>query len=71
MLGEKKHLQRRTEQKASCKMPPGTALAAVVNKNGELRPVDGDLLLEADDEVVAITPPDKEDQLWKALTGGP
>lgn len=52
-------------------MPPGTALAAVVNKNGELRPVDGDLLLEADDEVVAITPPDKEDQLWKALTGGP
>jgi trk system potassium uptake protein TrkA len=51
-------------------LPAGTALAAVVAKNGELRPVVGGLQLEVGDEIVAITPPEKEDQLWKALTGG-
>jgi trk system potassium uptake protein TrkA len=50
-------------------LPPGTSLAAVVAKNGELRPIADDLLLQEDDEVVAITSPDKEDQLWRALTG--
>ena len=51
-------------------LPSGTSLAAVVGKNGELRTIGHDLLLEAGDEIVAITPPEKEDQLWKALTGG-
>jgi trk system potassium uptake protein TrkA len=51
-------------------LPPGTALAAVVGKNGELRTIDPDLELQEGDEIVAITPPEKEDLLWKALTGG-
>jgi trk system potassium uptake protein len=51
-------------------LPAGTSLAAVVTKQGEIKSVDDDLLLEQDDEIVAITPPDKETQLWRALTGG-
>ncbi len=53
------------------RLPAGTRLAAVIGKNGELRPVEEGVLLEADDQVVAITPPEKEEVLWKALTGGP
>ena len=52
------------------RMPAGTTLAAVIGKNGELRPVADELQLEADDEVVAITPPEKEALVWQALTGG-
>ena len=37
---------------------------------GQLRPIRDDLRLEANDEVVAITPPESEDALWRALTGG-
>ena len=51
-------------------LPPGTTLAAVVAKNGELRPVNDELELAEGDEIVAITPPEQEDQLWKVLTGG-
>lgn len=51
-------------------LPPGTSLVSVVGKNGELRPAGDDAPLQEDDEVVAITPPDKEKQLWQALTGG-
>jgi trk system potassium uptake protein len=51
-------------------LPSGTSLAAVVDKNGEIKSLGDDLQLEQDDEIVAITPPDKETQLWKALTGG-
>ena len=51
-------------------LPTGTSLAAVVAKNGEVRRVEPGLLIEAEDQVVAITPPEKEDQLWKTLTGG-
>ena len=51
-------------------LPPGTSLVSVVGKDGELRSVDDHSPLQEDDEVVAITPPDKEKQLWRALTGG-
>lgn len=51
-------------------LPAGTALAAVIGKNGELRPIAGDPELSAEDEVVAITPPEREAQLALALTGG-
>jgi len=50
-------------------LPAGTSLAAVVAKNGEIRKVADDLQLQADDQVVAITPPDKENELWRSLTG--
>ncbi len=50
--------------------PTGATPAAVIGKDGQLRPIRDDLRLEADDEVVAITPPEKEDALWRALTGG-
>jgi hypothetical protein len=42
----------------------------VVAKNGEIKALGGGLVLEQDDEIVAITPPDKETLLWRALTGG-
>ncbi len=51
-------------------LPPGTSLVSVVGKDGELRSVNDHSPLQEDDEVVAITPPDKEKQLWRALTGG-
>lgn len=51
-------------------LPPGTAVAAVVSKQGEVRTVNDDLRLDANDEIVAITPPEKEDELWRILTGG-
>ena len=51
-------------------LPSGTALAAVVSKHGEVRTVSDDLRLEPEDEVIAITPPEKEDDLWRVLTGG-
>ena len=51
-------------------LPLGTAVAAVVSKHGEVRTVTDDLRLAPDDEVVAITPPEKEEELWKVLTGG-
>ena len=50
--------------------PQGTALAAVIGKDGQLRTIGDGLRLEAGDEVVAITPPEQEDELWRALTGG-
>ena len=50
-------------------LPPGISLAAVVGKNGELRRIEDDMQLQAGDEVVAITPSEKENQLWRALTG--
>ena len=52
-------------------LPSGTVLAAVISKNGELRSGASNPELSPDDEIVAITPPEKEAQLWKALTGGP
>lgn len=55
---------------ARVSLPVGTSLAAVVAKNGEIKVVDDRLQLEQGDEIVAITPPDKETLLWKALTGG-
>jgi trk system potassium uptake protein TrkA len=55
---------------AQVALPAGTALAAVVAKNGEIKALGGGLVLEQDDEIVAITPPDKETLLWRALTGG-
>lgn len=55
---------------AAVSLPAGTSLAAVVAKNGEIRMLEDGLRLEQDDEVIAITPPDKETLLWKALTGG-
>ncbi|MEX2598413.1 MAG: TrkA family potassium uptake protein, partial [Dehalococcoidia bacterium] len=45
-------------------LPAGTAVAAVVSKHGEVRQVGDDLRLEPEDEVVAITSPEMEDQLW-------
>ena len=51
-------------------MPPGAAVAVVIGKDGELRPTNDDLRLNADDEVVVITTPEQEEQLWQALTGG-
>lgn len=50
-------------------IPVGTSVAAVVTKNGEIRKVTDDLQLQADDQVVAITPPDREGDLWRTLTG--
>ena len=49
--------------------PEGTALAVVIGRDGLPRAIAGGLLLEAGDEVIAITPPEKEDELWRALTG--
>ena len=51
-------------------LPAGTVLAAVVSREGELRSLGECPPLEAHDEVVAITPPDREGALWQALTGG-
>lgn len=50
-------------------LPPGTAIAAVVAKNGEIRKVADDLQIQGDDQVVAITPPEREGELWRTLTG--
>ena len=50
--------------------PPGASFAAVIGKDGQLRTITDGLRLEAGDEVVAITPPEQEDELWRALTGG-
>lgn len=51
-------------------LPAGTSLVSIVGKDGALRSADNSVELREDDEVVAITPPDKEQQLWRALTGG-
>ena len=50
-------------------LPEGTLLVAVVRKNGDLQPALADPEISPDDEIVAITPPEKEDDLWRALTG--
>ena len=50
--------------------PPGATPAAAIGKDGQLRTISEGLRLEAGDEVVAITPPEQEDELWRALTGG-
>ncbi len=50
--------------------PPGATLAAVIGKDGQPRTIGGGLRLQAGDEVLAITPPEQEDELWRALTGG-
>ncbi|MDA1035390.1 MAG: TrkA family potassium uptake protein [Chloroflexi bacterium] len=52
------------------RLPPGTSLVSIVSKDGELRSVSDSSPLQEDDEIVAITPPDKEQQLWVTLTGG-
>ena len=51
------------------KLPEGTLLVAVIQKNGDLQPALADPEIAPDDEIVAITPPEKEDELWRALTG--
>ncbi len=50
--------------------PPGACFAAVIGKDGQLRTITDGLRLEAGDQVVAITPPEQEEELWRALTGG-
>ena len=50
--------------------PPGATLAAVIGRDGQPRTIGDGLRLEAGDEVLAITPPEQEDELWRALTGG-
>lgn len=50
-------------------LPEGTLLVAVVRKNGDLQPALADPEIAQGDEIVAITPPEKEDDLWRALTG--
>ena len=51
-------------------LPPGSAVALVVGKDGHLRKLDASLQFEAGDEVVAVTSPEDEEQLWQALTKG-
>ena len=51
-------------------MPPEAAVALVIGKEGQVRPVDDNLRLEAEDEVVALTTPENEEQLWQVLTSG-
>ena len=58
------------QELSSVPLPPGATLAAVIGRDGEVRTIRDGLRLEAGDEVLAITPPEKEDQLWRALTGG-
>lgn len=50
-------------------LPEGTLLVAALRKAGDLRPASDDPELSPDDEIVAITPPEKEDELRRALTG--
>ncbi len=51
-------------------LPPGSAVALVVGKGGQLRKPDASLQFEAGDEVVAVTSPEDEEELWQALTKG-
>lgn len=51
-------------------IPEGATLAAVISKHGQLRAARVDVRIEAEDQVVAVTPPEAEDQLWRTLTGG-
>ncbi len=50
-------------------LPSGTLIAAVIGRNG-VQPPTSNPELNVDDEIVAITPPEQEQQLWRALTGG-
>ncbi len=50
--------------------PPGTTLTAVIGKDGLPRTIGDGLRLQAGDEVLALTLPEQEDELWRALTGG-
>lgn len=51
-------------------LPPSTAVALVVGKDNEIRTMDDAFHFEAGDEIVAVTPPEYEGQLWQLLTGG-
>ena len=51
-------------------LPPSTAVALIVGKDNEIRTVNDAFRFEAGDEIVAVTPPEYEGQLWQLLTGG-
>lgn len=53
---------------ADLELPPNSLISLVIGKNGQLRPLNGDLHIQADDDVVAITTPDREAALWETLT---
>ena len=51
-------------------MPPDTTVAVVIGRDGQMRALDSNPRLEPEDEVVAVTTPEHEEQLWQALTSG-
>ena len=53
---------------SSIQLPPDTYIVAVVSRNGTLKPLDDDTLLEAHDEVVAITVADQGEALLEVLS---
>ncbi|MFQ5860177.1 MAG: potassium channel family protein [Dehalococcoidia bacterium] len=49
-------------------LPPASFISVVIKK-GEPHLADGEIALEANDEVVAITSSEEEESLWEVLTG--
>ncbi len=51
-------------------LPPGALIAGIITTDG-VQAATSNAELSVNDEIVAITPPEKEAQLWQMLTGGP
>ena len=49
-------------------MPYGTQMALVVKVDGRLQLATGDTVLEGEDEIIAVVPPDAAETLWETLT---
>ena len=53
---------------SAIQLPPETSIVAVVSRDGRLKPLDDDTVLEAHDEVVALTVADQAEALLEILS---
>jgi Trk K+ transport system NAD-binding subunit len=53
---------------SAIQLPPETSIVAVVSRDGTLKPLDDDTMLEAHDEVVALTIADQAEALLEILS---
>ena len=53
---------------ADLELPPDSLISVIIGKDGQLRLPNGDMHIQAEDEVVAITTPDREEALRETMT---
>jgi trk system potassium uptake protein TrkA len=50
------------------RLPYGTKIVLIITAEGQTKPLDSDAIIEAEDEIIALSPANSTTELWKLLT---